>query len=55
MGRVFFHPVFVVGASALFLCRLGIVALPSAIIGMPTPILLLGGTGAAIAAAVRWL
>ena len=41
--------------GGLFACHLGMMILPATIDGLSTPILLLGGLGASIAAGLRWL
>ena len=55
MDREMVMPIALVAAAALLLGPLGLVILPSELMGLPTPILVLGAMSGSILAAVRWL
>jgi hypothetical protein len=55
MDREMLMPIALVAAAALLLGPLALLILPSDVIGLPTPLVVLGGMSGSILAAVRWL
>jgi hypothetical protein len=55
MDRSVFLPVAGAGAAAFFAGHLSLYVLPGELIGLPTPMLVLGAVAGGILAALRWL